>query len=75
MVFNYRIQLMRVLIFSLVFIRLHNTFPCVKRYVMEPNVFLIYLKRGIACLVSPFGHEQDPSNSLDQNNSAHGVIV
>jgi hypothetical protein len=57
-VFNYKIQLMRVLVSLLVFIRLCNTPPCVKIYVMEPNVFLGYLKSGIACLVSPSGHEQ-----------------
>jgi hypothetical protein len=28
---------------------------------------------GIACVLSSFGHEQYPSDSLDQNNSAHGV--
>jgi hypothetical protein len=39
---------------------------------MEPNVFLGYLERGIAH-VSSFGHEQYPFDSLDQNNSAHGV--
>jgi hypothetical protein len=67
---------MKVLVSLLVFIGLHNTLPCVKIYVMEPNVFLGYLKRGIACLMNPFGHEQYeqyPSNSLDQNNLAHGV--
>jgi len=42
---------------------------------MEPNVFIGYPKKGIACLVNPFEHEQYPFNSLDQNNSAHGVIV
>jgi hypothetical protein len=36
----------------------------------EAHVFLGYLKRGIACLVSPFEHEQYPFN-----NFAHGVIV
>jgi hypothetical protein len=51
----------------------HNTFPRVKRYVMEPNVFLGYLERGNACLLNLFGHEQYPFNSLDQNNLAHGV--
>ncbi len=40
---------------------------------MEPNIFLGYPKRGIACSLNPFGHEQYPSDSLDQNNSAHGV--
>jgi hypothetical protein len=66
---------MRVLVFLLVLVGLHNTPPCVKRYVMEPNVFMGYPKRGIACLVSPFRHEQYPSNSLDQNNSTHGFIM
>jgi hypothetical protein len=40
---------------------------------MEPNVFLEYLERGIAGVLNSFGHEQYPFNSLDQNNSAHGV--
>jgi hypothetical protein len=44
-----------------------------KRYVMKPNVFLGYLAWGIISVLSSFGHEQYPSNSLDQNNSAHGV--
>jgi hypothetical protein len=44
-----------------------------QRYVLKPNVFLGYLKRGIACSLSPFRYEQDASNSLNQNNSAHGV--
>jgi hypothetical protein len=42
---------------------------------MKPNVFLGYPKKGIACLVDSFGHEQYPSNSLDQNNSTHDVIM
>jgi hypothetical protein len=50
-----------------------NIPPCGKRYVMEPNVFLGYLERNIACSLSPFGREQYRFNSLDQNNSAHGV--
>jgi hypothetical protein len=75
MVFNYRIQLMKVLVCLLVLIRLRNTTPRVKRYVMEPNVFLGYPKKSIACLMSPFGHEQYPFNSLDQNNSTHGVTM
>jgi hypothetical protein len=58
----------------LVFIGLCNTLPRVKTYVMEPNVFLWYPKKGIACLMSLSRHEQYPSNSLDQNNSAHGVV-
>jgi len=42
------------------------------RYVMEPKRFFIYLKKGIAhSLSTNFGHE--PFDSLDQNNSVHGV--
>jgi hypothetical protein len=40
---------------------------------MEPNVFMGYLVRGIIGVLSSFGHEQYPFESLDQNNSAHGV--
>jgi hypothetical protein len=43
------------------------------RYVIEPNVFMGYFERGIACSLNLFGHEQYPSNSLNQNNSAYGV--
>jgi hypothetical protein len=32
---------------------------------MEPNVFMGYLTHGIACVLSSFGHEQYPSNSID----------
>ncbi len=64
---------MRVLVSLLVLIGLHNTLSHVKRYVTEFNVFLKYPKRDIACLINPFGHEQYLINSLDQNNSAHGV--
>jgi len=32
-----------------------------------------YLKRGSACKLSSFGHEQYPSNNPNQNNEAHGV--
>jgi hypothetical protein len=66
---------MRVLVSLLVLIRLRNTFPFIKIYVMEPNVFLGYPERGITCLVNPSGHEQYPFNSLDRNNSAHGVTM
>jgi hypothetical protein len=66
---------MRVLVSLLVLIGLHNTLQCVKRYVMKPNVVLGDPNEGIACLVNPFGHKQYPLNSLDQNNSAHGVTV
>ncbi len=58
-----------------VFLRLCNTFPRVKRYVMELNVFMGYLEKDIAYLVNPSRHEQYPSNNLDQNNLTHGVIV
>ncbi len=34
--------------------------------------FLRYFERAIACSLSLFEHEQYPSNSLDQNNSARG---
>jgi len=67
-----KIQLMKVLVSLLVFIELCNTPSRVKIYVMEPNVFLGYLKRGIACLVN---HDQYLYNSLDQNNLAHGVTM
>ncbi len=40
---------------------------------MEPNACLGYLKKGNACSLNFFGPEQCPSNSLKQNNSAHGV--
>jgi hypothetical protein len=40
---------------------------------MEPNVFLGYLERGIASILSNFGHDQYPFDSLDQNNSTHVV--
>ncbi len=32
---------------------------------MEPNVFLGYPARGITDVLSNFGHEQYPSNSVD----------
>jgi hypothetical protein len=66
---------MKVLVSLLVFIKLCNTPSCVKKYVMEPNVFLGYPKRGIACLVNPSRHEQYPYNNLNQNNLAHGVTM
>ncbi len=66
---------MKVLVSLLVFIRLCNTLPCVKKYVMEPNVFMGYLKKGIACLMNLSMHEQYPFNNMDQNNSAHGVLM
>jgi len=33
---------------------------------MEPNVFLGYLKKGIAGVLNAFGHEQYPFNNLNQ---------
>jgi len=42
---------------------------------MEPNVFLGYFEKGIACSLNLFGHEQYPSNSLNQNNLAHGFYI
>jgi hypothetical protein len=50
-----------------------NILPSFKRYVVEPNVFLGYLERGIVGVLNSFEYEKYPSNSLDQNNSAHGV--
>jgi hypothetical protein len=41
---------------------------CVKIYVMEPNVFLGHFKKGITSVLSRFGHEQYPSDSLYRNN-------
>ncbi len=35
---------------------------------MEPNVCMRYLAWGIARVLNSFGHEQNPSDSLDQNN-------
>ncbi len=40
---------MTVLVSLKVLVGLRNTFLHVKRYVMDPNVFLGYLERGIAC--------------------------
>jgi hypothetical protein len=36
-----------------------------KFQVMEPNVFPTYPKKGIASVLSSFGHEQYPSKSID----------
>jgi hypothetical protein len=35
---------------------------------MEPKGFMKYPKRGSACELSTFGHEQYPFDSLNQNN-------
>jgi hypothetical protein len=32
-----------------------------------------YLEKGIACVLSSFGHEHYPSDSLNQNYLAHSV--
>jgi hypothetical protein len=42
--------------------------PNSKRYVMEPKSFMGYLKRGSACELSSYGHEQYPFDNLNQNN-------
>ncbi len=36
-----------------------------KFQVMEPNVFPTYPKKGIAGVLSSFGHEQYPSNNIN----------
>jgi len=40
---------------------------------MEPKQFLIYPEKGIARALCNYGHNQYPSNSLEQNNSIHNV--
>jgi hypothetical protein len=40
---------------------------------MEPKGFLIYPCGGIIFALNNYGHNQYPFNSLDQNNSIHGV--
>ncbi len=35
---------------------------------MEPKGFMGYLKRDGACELNTSGHEQYPSNNLNQNN-------
>jgi hypothetical protein len=64
---------MTILVSLEVLVRLCNPIPRVKENIMEPNVFLGYLKRGVACSLNLFGHEQYLFNSLDQNNLTHGV--
>jgi len=53
------------IMFFLVLLRLCNTPPSFKRYVMEPNVFLRYPTKGITCVLSNFGHEQYTSNNIN----------
>jgi len=50
-----------------------NTPTNFKRYVMEPNVFMGYPTRRIACVLNSFEHEQYLSNSTNQNKSTHGI--
>jgi len=40
---------------------------------MEPKDFLYTYEKGIAHALSNYRHEQYPFDSLDQNNSTHGV--
>jgi hypothetical protein len=56
---------MMVLISLKVLVGLSKTLPHVKRYVMEPNVFLGYLDRGIACSLNIPYHKQYPFDNLD----------
>jgi hypothetical protein len=46
-------------------IGLSNTLQGCNRYVMEPKIFFMYLKRVIAHPLSNYGHKQYPSHSLD----------
>jgi hypothetical protein len=54
-------------------IRLCNILPSLKKYVMEPNVFMGYPMWGIASVLNSFGHEHYPYDNPYQNNLAHGV--
>jgi len=40
---------------------------------MESKGFMGYPKRGNACELSTYGHEQYPLDNLNQNNWAHVV--
>jgi hypothetical protein len=42
--------------------------------VINPKAFMGYLERGNAASLHPFGHEQYLSNSIGQNDFAHGVL-
>ncbi len=66
-------KLMQVLLAF--YVGLCNTFLNSKIYVMEPKGLMGYPKRGSACELSSFRHEQYPSNSPNQNNWAHGVCI
>ncbi len=63
---------MKVLVSLSILVRLCNTTPIINIYVIKPNVFLGYYEKGNAVSVSPFRHEHYLSNSLNQNNLAHG---
>jgi hypothetical protein len=56
---------MIVLVSLEVLVGLCNTPPCVKRYIMELNVFIGYLERGNACSLNIPCHKQYPFDSLD----------
>jgi hypothetical protein len=53
---------------------LYNTLLIIKIYVMNPKAFLGYLETGNATSLHPSSHEQCPSNSVGQNELAHGVL-
>jgi hypothetical protein len=40
---------------------------------MEPKGFMAYLKKGSACELNIFRHEQYPFDNPNQNNWAHSV--
>jgi len=64
---------MWVLFSFYVLVRLCNIPPSFKRYVMKFSRFLGYPKKVNARALNSFGHEQYPTDSLNQNNLAHGV--
>jgi hypothetical protein len=54
-----------MVLFSLeILVGLHNTTPHVKRYVMEPDVFIGYLEKGITCSLNIHYHKQYPFDSI-----------
>ncbi len=61
---QYYHKMIRVLFSSYVLLRLCNTLPSFKRYVMEPKGFMGYLERGIACELNSFGQQHYPFDSL-----------
>jgi len=56
---------MTILVSLEVLVGLCNTLLCVKKYIMEPNVFLGYLKSGVACSLNIFCHKQYPKQGID----------